>query len=302
MPTDSLDSILYRDLAIAQARPVIDVAIPLLEELVNFGTHALMRCATSAQGEENEDVAAMSLYRHVIEMTDGVAVLISQSCAYPSIPLVRSAFEALISIDYIIENDGTYVTRSLSWLVGYMHQRIRMYELLDPTTTRGQGFQQAISTDDFVQAIPLPEKADIDSAIANLQSLLATPQFATIDGDFRALQGRKYWYRLYGGPNDLRELAHRVGKSALYDFMYRHWSRVSHAQDFEPFVAKAADGQGAIRPIRDPGEMKNSANFAATIFLTATIAMIRKFRPGEDIATWYEREVRPRYVRIFRRS
>jgi hypothetical protein len=302
MPTEPLESILYRDLTIAQARPVIDVAVPLLEELVNFGTHALVRCATSAQGGEDEDVAAMSLYRHIIEMTDGVAVLLSHSCAYASIPLVRSAFEALISIDYIIESDATYVTRSLSWLAGYMHQRIQMYELLDPATTRGQGFQHAMSTDDYVQSIPLPEKADIDAAIANLRGLLAMPQFSAIDNDLNALQGRRHWYRLYGGPNDLRELAHCVGKSALYDFMYRYWSRVSHAEDFGAFLAKAADGQGTIGPIRDPNEMKNSANFAATVFLSATIAMIRKFRPGEDIRRWYEREVRPRYVRIFRTS
>ena len=302
MRTDPLESILHRTLSVAQAAPIIEVASPLLQELSNFGSNALIRCATSTKGGENEDVAAMSLYRHILEMTDATEVLLSSSCAYPAIPLIRSSFEALISLDYILKDGMTYVTRSLSWLVGYVNQRIQMYELLDPSTVRGQSFEQAISTDYLVQPIPLPPKADIDSAIANLRSLLASPQFAAIDQDFQNLQQPKVWYRLYGGPNNLHDLAHRVGRAALYDFLYRHWSRVAHAQDFGPFITATSSGRTTIRPIRDPSEMKNSANFAATIFLVATIAMLNKFRPGEDFSTWYERDVRQRYVQIFRRA
>lgn len=302
MPTDPFESILYRDSAIANAKPLIEIAGPLLRELVNYGTNALVRCATSTQGKENEDLAALSLYRHILEMTDGVESLISQACAIPSIPLVRSSFESLVSLEYIIENDADYVTRSLSWLVGYTHQRLEMYELLDPSTGRGAEFQRSIQKDDSIRSLSLPPKSTIARAINKLNNLLSDSQFAAVNQDFFNLQGRKAWYRLYGGPNTLRDLAHRVGRSALYDFMYRYWSRVTHAQDFAPFIARTAQGEGAIRSIRDPQELKNVASFSATIMLAGTRRLIGKFRPREDIKTWYERDIRPLYVQIYSHS
>lgn len=299
MPTEPLQSILYRELAIVNAKPLIQIASSLLRELVNFGTNALVRCATSAKGKPNEDLAVLSLYRHILEMTDGVEVLVSQACATPSIPLVRSSFEALISMEYIVQSDADYVTRSLSWLVGYIHEKIKMYEMLDRTTTRGADFHKAIQKDESVQSLPLPPKTEIDKAVNSLRGLLSDPQFASIYKDFLTLPRRKAWYRLYGGPNDLRELSYRVGRSAFYDWMYRYWSRVSHARDFGPFIAEDLKGRGLIAPIRDPQHLKGVANFAATFMLVATRKLITKFRPGETIATWYERDVRPLYVQIY---
>jgi len=299
MPTEPLQSILYRNLSKAQARPVIELASSVLQELVNFASNALVRCATSTKGQENEDLALLSLYRHIMEMTDGVEVLISQSSVTPGVPLIRSSFEALISMEYIVEDDAQYVTRSLAWLVDYVHQRLDLYESLDPSTSRGQEFQRALNQDKIVKTIAVPPQASVSQAIANLQDLLAKPQLAAIDEDFTQLRGQRKWYRLYGGPNNIRELARRVGRGAQYDFLYRYWCRVSHAHDFAPFIARTPDGQGAIRGIRDPSDLKNVASFAASFMLGATRALIGKFRPGEDIRTWYVRDVRPGYIQLF---
>lgn len=302
MPTEPLQSILYRDLSKAQARPVIEVASGVLQELVNFASNALVRCETSTKGQDNEDLVVLFLYRHIMEMTDGVEVLISQSSATPGIPLIRSSFEALISMEYIVEDDAEYVMRSLAWLVDYLHQRLDLYESLDPSTSRGQEFQRALSQDKTVSTIPVVAEDRVRQAVANLQDLLAKPQFAAIEKDFTELKGQRAWYRLYGGPNDIRRLAHHVGRGAQYDFLYRQWCRVSHAHDFAPFFAKTLDGEAAIRGIRDPSDLKDVANFAATFMLGATRALIGKFRPGEDISTWYSREVRPGYVQLYTRK
>jgi len=299
MPTEPLLSIIYRELAVANAKTTIDIASPLLEELVNFGSSTLVRCATSATGEDNEDLAAQFLYRHILEMTDATQALVAQACAVPAIPLVRSTFEALIALDYIVADRGTYVQRSLAWLVDYLHRKLQVYELLDPTTPAGIEFQAAIRRDKTIGTVPLPPIANVDKAIANLTDLLADPQFATLDADFLALPTPRSWYRLYGGPTNLRELAYAVDRSALYDFMYRYWSRIAHATDFGPFITPTAQGHGTIRPIRDPTELKNTASFAATLMLAATDDLIRHFRPTEDTKTWYEREVGPMYRRVY---
>jgi len=300
MPTDPLQTILYRELAIANARPITDIASPLLIELVNFGSNALVRCATSSTGGFNEDLAALSLYRHILEMTDATQVAVSQACAVPAIPLVRSSFEALIALEYVFADRTKYVQRSLAWLVDYAHKKLHMYELLDPSTPPGTDFQKAIRKDKSISTLPLPPKADVGKAITNLNKLLAGSQFSSINQDFLGLSAPRAWYRLYGGPANLRELAHEVGRSALYDLMYRYWSRVAHAMDFGSFIAKTRQGEGGIRAIRDPQELKNVASYTATIMLAATRALIAHFRPGENIRSWYERGVRERYLRLLR--
>ena len=103
MPSAPLESILYRELSKAQAKEVLAKATPLLQELVNYSTHALARCATSPSGEIDVDLSILALYRHIIEITDAIEVLVSQCCAEASSPLLRSSFEALISIEYILE-------------------------------------------------------------------------------------------------------------------------------------------------------------------------------------------------------
>jgi hypothetical protein len=299
MSTDPLESIIYRDLAKANAQKLTEIADPLLTELVNFGSNAIVRCATSIHGKENEDLAVLSLYRHILEMTDGVQVLISQACAVPAIPLVRSSFEALISLDYIVESDQKYVARSLAWLVNYLNERVKTYEMLDPSTKRGKYFQRSIMSDINVSSMPLPPQRELQKAAARLNSLLSSQQLKQINTEFHNLKGKKAWYKLQGGPNNLRDLAHHVGRSALYDFIYRQWSRVTHAHDFGPFIRKDAKGQAVIRAIRSPEELKNVTNYSATICLAATRKLIGKFRPTENIKSWYERDVQPLYLQVF---
>ena len=99
MPTKELESVLHREISKAIASPIIAIASPLLQELVNYSTWAYMRCATSTS-EEYVDRAPLTLFLHVIEMTDSIEVLITQSCPSPAFPLLRSSFEALLFLEY----------------------------------------------------------------------------------------------------------------------------------------------------------------------------------------------------------
>lgn len=298
MPTKPLETILYRELSQVAAKDIIEIASPLLQELVNYSTNAFARCATSTSGKENEDLAVLSLYMHIIEMTDGVEVLVSRSCPVPAIPLVRSSFEALLSIEYILEAD--YVRRSLSWLADYCRKRLAFYESLDPSTARGKSFQKALSADKVVWNVTLPDLTEVQKAIANLQSLLARSQFHPIEVESKKCKKkdkrRPNWYRLFNGPRSLQQLAQHLKRDAQYEVLYRRWSTVSHAHDFSRFITKTTEGDPAIRGLRDPSQIKDVTIFAASFILNATRLVLGKFRPGEDTAKWYKREVRKRFL------
>ena len=304
MPTKALETILYRELSVAEARDRIEVASPLLQELVNYSTNALARFDRAASGEENEDVAALALYLHVVEMTDGIEVLVAQSCLVPAIPLLRSSFEAMLHIQYILEDESQYVRRSLSWLAAYAHDRIASYETLDPSTSKGSEYAKVASQDEAAKAVTLPDRQSIQNAISNLRQLLSREQFKPIEAEFMAerkkQKRRSAWHSLFNGPRSLQQLAIHLDRGAQYEILYRHWSRVSHANDFSRLLAVTSDGQRVYRRLRDPARFDDVMKFAPTLLLQATRLMIGRFRVGEleSLSRWYKEEVQSNYRKV----
>jgi hypothetical protein len=298
VPTKPLESILYRELSRLNAKEFIDTASPLLQELINYATNVLARCADSSSGKVDEDVAILALYRHIIEMTDGIESLISQSCAIPAIPLLRSSFEASLSMGYILENNTEYTRRSLAWLIGYVHKRLDMYERFDPSTSKGQEFKRLFDKDETVSGVNMPPSSEAQKAIINLQSMLSKPHLQEVEKEYSSFKKAPNWYRLFGGPPNLRALAEHLNRGAQYEFLYRQWSTTAHAQDLLPFIARTEKGASAIGGLRNPKELKSVTSFTATFILNATRLILGKLRPGEDFSKWYIREVRDRYLFI----
>jgi hypothetical protein len=300
MPTEPLQSILDRPLSKVAASDVIEVASPLLQELVNYGTNALARCASTVSGGVDENIAVLTLYRHVIEMTDGIEVLVSQCCPDPTVLLLRSSFEALLSIEYILETEEEYVRRSLAWLVGHIHNELDLCDRLDDSTTKGRQFRRSVESDKTIPSIAIshicgkPVKGLRDS----LRSFLKKPHVEVIEDEFAGYDRPPPWYHVFGGPANLCDLAKFVERGGQYEFLYRLWSETVHAQSASPLLQQDESGQQVIQRLRDPTTLASVASFGASFMLSATRLVLGRFRPGEDLSRWYKREVRGRYRRL----
>jgi hypothetical protein len=296
VPTDPHRDVLYRELSIVQLKEFKPSPTTLLQEVVNFGTNTFVRCALSAEGEENVHLAPFALYRHILELTDGIEILVSNASPSASIPLLRSSFEALLALEFILEDNERYESRSLSWLAGYVRDTIRIYRSLLTKTSEGKGFLKAIKEDKSVRTFPLPPEEDVSKAIKNLTHLLSRKQFHAIIAEYDLHKRDPHWYSLFGGPPNLRELARHLRRTAQYDVLYRGWSMSTHAHDFRPFIAHVETGQRAIRGLRDLTDTYQVTTFAVTFIIDATRLLINKFHPGEIWSNWYFREVRDAYV------
>ena len=306
MPTESFKSILDRDLSRAMAKDTVEPISELLQVMVNDATWVLARCDQATSGNIDEDVAVFALYRHVIEMTDGVDILMTQSCPTPAIGLVRSSFEALISMEYILESAANYARRSLSWISRYVHTKLASYESFDPSTTRGMKFRSALEIDKAGQNVDIPDLTQVRIETADLQSVLSQPHFQDVENEFKRigqLQKRSPpWHRLFNGPSTIEQLALHVNRPAQYEILYRRWPMSTHAADFSQLIVKAADDRRAIKRLREPGDILDVASFAPILMISATQLMIEKFRPGEmqRLSQWYKREVRDRFREVTR--
>jgi hypothetical protein len=299
MPTEPHHDVLYRELSLVQLRELRPSPTTLLQEVVNFGTNAFIRCLSSAGKEENIHLAPFAIYRQLLEYTDGTEIIISNAAPSSSIPLLRSSFEALLALEFILEDNSCYESRSLSWLAGYVRETLRFYKSLIPKTTEGAQFLEAVTQDKSVRNFPLPPKNDVVKAIENLDQLLSREQFQVIIQEYDRHKKEPHWYSLFSGPENIYKLARHLKRTAQYDVLYRGWSMSAHAQDFRSFLAPDKSAQtpkAAIRGLRDLTNSYQVTTFAVTFLIDATRLLLDKYHPGEDWSTWYFREVRDAYT------
>lgn len=303
MPTEPLKAILDRDLSKALGKQTIELAVPLLRELVNDATHVFARCHDSAKGNEDEDVPVLLSYLHIIQMTDAIETLVAEGCAAPAILPLRSSFEALLAIKYILDADSR--RRSSAYMVAYSHRRIRMHRLVDSDTEEGSDFVKDLSTDEALGQIDLAAlRRDAKRGMENLGGLIRKERNKDAEAEYQGLKQKRRrepeWYQLFGGPSNLRELAQRLNYRARYDFLYRSWSNLAHAGDLSRFIARTRNGESAINPIRNADELATTACFAAWIMLEAKKLLLARFHPGEEasVKRWYLAEIRGKYLAL----
>ena len=297
MPEQPNRKVLDREFAKAGSKELIDLACPLLREVVNHATNAHIRCQVdaAATGQVDAHLAPFALYRTVFEMIDAIEELLSVSCVLPAIPLVRTAFEAGLGLDYVTEADGH--RRSLAWVYAYAEKRLRTYRMI-----AGQGQPGVEFLKSFTQQFgkQLPQHPQINDAIKGMETLLNKPHMAEIDAEFKRLNTGKRvpnWHRLFDGPADLRLLAKSQGRLAEYDFLYRYWSGIAHAHHLGHIISRL-DGGPADKGLRAGDQLLEVARVAVGIQLRATRVILRLYRPGEKLDQWYLRDVKPAFDRL----
>ena len=282
------------DIAKALEKQTIDVARPCLAEIVQYGTDVLSRCVKSAEGGD-EQVAILTTYRHVIEMVDACLALVAEACELPTTLILRSQFEALLSLMYLLEDDTEQ--RGRAWHVAKTHQKIDMHKLFDPVTPQGTEFaeEELRVMGDRVPKDRSSEK--IRESWQKLESLLKTGDWAEVEEEWqraRKTRRKPNWHSLFGGPNNIRELAEHVGMRHYYDLLYRQWASTHHVMDYKPSVN--VDKESVIvRRFRACDDLKTHAGLGALLGTLGIRRALRYYRPEEldngTFARWYKASV-----------
>ncbi|GEM_PF-2058172 len=277
--TQPVFNMLNRDKAVADARKLIEVASPLLLEIVNYSTGAYRRCI-SGQGIIDWDMPAFALYRHVIEVTDGIEVLISASCCEPTVPLIRSSFEAHLELKYLLQKD--YENRSKSWLFFERLRQVKEYSFLDPSTQIGREFRQALDKES--PEIKVPDLSP--DHLAYIRSRASDPALKHIEQEYDRTQRRFNktgfpWYALFDGPQDIRALAKHLSLESMYIVVYPMWSSRVHPRDTFGHLQVLPDGILGEHQLRVAENLLPYARWAGIFLWQSADSMIRKFRPNE---------------------
>jgi len=304
MPTQSFKPLLSRDEVKVIAKPAIDIASPVLQETINYATNAFERCRTSKKGSLEEAFPVLASYLHIIQMTDSIEVLISNSCGAPADLLLRSSCEAKLAIEYILEKRNKQ--RAVAWLVRYFADFIESLEKFVPSHPKGKEFLKTYEQDGFSHIKDLPYVPETIESINNFQAILKRPEYANVYSEYQRLKkkmrGYPQWYSLNNGPRNLKQLAQDLNQGSTYEILYSSWSRVSHASDISHLSLPLEDGKSILGPVRNPLSIVHVSATALSFLLEATQLVLKEYRSGEfdSYRRWYATEIQEKHAALLR--
>jgi hypothetical protein len=133
---------MVREMVGTSDRPsgIIDLAeaAALIRMVCDEGYRRWEQCLSLGSGAD-ENLFILQTHYHILEQLDAVQVLIADGAVEPSKLQLRAAFEALLTLEYVLQGDTR--RRAYAWLVvADVLNRIRTWERFDPSTEGGKEF------------------------------------------------------------------------------------------------------------------------------------------------------------------
>ena len=299
MPTNPPADLYDPEYSVAAIRPLAERACPAIREVVAHGVEVFDRCLRVASesgkgGPLDEHVAVFFAFHRLLESLDAANELIRLGRVASSVLPLRSAFEALLALEYMLQADTT--NRAYAFLVGQMKGRIRECDL----QTAGTDARLALERDAAAEgmACTFELNADAPKVRAGIEALLQTPRWRPAadawDAAKLAQRGRRpAWYSLFDGPKNLRELAAAVRKAYPYALLYRSFSEHTHVADLAR-VFSAGEGMVRFACIPDWRRARNPSAMAMYFGVTASRQVLTRYCPSEVVnhKYWYATKIK----------
>lgn len=90
------------------------------------------------------------------------------------------------------------------------------------------------------------------------------------------------WYSIDKGPRTLEQLAHQLGKPLEYEFLFRLFSEISHAQ-YSNHTVTSDQGIHLLAPMRGTSFAESVYKMSTTYMIYAAELIAAKLRPGEEV-------------------
>ena len=296
------EKILDREISAAITSEVRDVGRPLLREIVDEGIRVFERCSKSAKGRD-ENIGLLFPFLQLIELLDGAEVVLDGSSVVGSNPILRAAFEALLTVEWVAGNSDLHY--GAAYVVCDVHRRIASHQQYVEGHEKRRQLLTALEADDFVVPITIPLLPDAADKIAGLEALLQAPHLAAAEIEYQATRakmrgGSPRFHALWGGPGNIEQLAAKLGRAGYYQILYRQWYITGHADDVLRQLTHV-DGAAALRPFRSGIGLATTYAHAVQFGVYGIRALLKFYRNeelGRSFQTWYKTHVRSAMIAL----
>lgn len=237
-----------------------------------------------------------TLSKQLLDVADGVSLLVDQGSGAPARPMLRSLFEAQIALSYVTGPGGQeMVNRALAYQVAHAHHRIRTLRLLNPETQEGLDFLKEVKEDPVWSALQHGPQ-DSGRIMEELETLLKLPEFVPVEAEWLRVRTAKkqdpQWYWLFNGPLSIKAMAQETGHIGAYRLLYSLWVGSLQAGDAMANLMRNAEGRAILRPLRFPAELQNVTVMVVNAMLGAAEELLKTYDKQSGTREAFEKQVK----------
>ena len=297
MPTESIKEIRPETAGDTKVMEILGHWADGVQECVSFGTHVAKWCMDNPLWKDERSLPVLLSFRHALELLDSISVLIRYGLADPCKILLRCFFETCLYIEYLL-GDSTG-QRAMSFLVCHAKRKIKSYLQMKPDSPERKEFIAVLKKDSININMNNVVIDGIPQRIQNLEQLLAKPEYRKVVKEYERVRKNDKrapeWYRLFEGPQNIKQLSDQLGHSGKYEILYRLWSRVTHGSDLiDGNISPGPNGLVNFVQIRNPEFAQSATSLGISFALSLFQTMVKFHKPDykAKVREWYIREIR----------
>ena len=285
MPTAPLEEFIPRSIR-PDVKALLDHLSGLIDEVVNYGSYVAKWCIEKkTRGDEN--AVASLMYRNILELIDSISVLVRNSCTEPCKIILRSLFESFLNFNYLLEKD--FNLRGMDFLVCYRHDEINFLRRFDPKDPEYNKYQEKKSKDIIIKDLPKKPDPNVSERQESLRKIFEHPSYKESSAEYEKYRASHKGNPPRNGiacgadPNNVYELADRLGFSAQYEILYRSWSGLVHGTDIvneKLFIVET--GVASFAQLRYPSDAPFVTIMAISFGLSAIRLMSDHYLPDKS--------------------
>jgi len=246
------------------------------------------QCENHAKDLHGVDLAPLALFRHIMQMGDGILILAEAMSSGPMFPLLRSMVEDLFSLEYIIGKESKtkdHEKRSLAWLAFCINQDIAIQDMVEPSTTRGETFKAELKArcGSIGQEIcnHLDRRLYPRHGSRPLRERLGESDLVHLQEEYEERKPKPPYFFNLVDPKipGIEGLARKVGQWPEYKIFYKPFSHTAHGTD--PLKLLEVKGSGAVEfgPLRTTDELEFLISLAECVLGMAGTTLVRHYFP-----------------------
>ena len=293
MKCKAINDLLPREIP-SELKSILDFFSETIDNAVNFGTN-LIKWDIDKKLIGDEHLAPIMFFRNILELTDGISILIKNSSIDTCHTLQRSLIENVLALKYLLETEKDFKNRSLSYTVWLAHKDLKLCEKYNDTTQSGKQLKKELQKDELIgDTYSIKKTEEFELLKKKSLELLELPIYKSTNAEYIRTNGiskNPNWFSLFDGPKNIEGLAKHLKMHATYEIYYRYLSGKVHATSVlkNKIVRDKDTNMASIIQIRDYDEVQ-MATHNALIFILMAIMEYRKRIPDKstEFKNWYK--------------
>lgn len=271
----------------------LNMLAEVIEEMVDYAEH-IFTSLSNSKWNESKYSPVFTTFMHFIDIADSIASLIRIGNRMTTNILLRSLFEAGLSLIYMIESPVEKGV--IAYKVAYAHSALTEMRKSDKKEQAGKEFinkYEQFTGQKF-------QSKDFNSQAAPLLNYLSKPTIKEVDQEYKKMKKNSRtinWYSVFDGPVNLEKLAEKVeGMWPIYQFVYKEGSKDVHGSATLKNISFSEE-ESFLPGVRNPSQIEQEGSFSISLIFKVYhhLTFNLEHQDHEALIQWYALNIKERH-------